>query len=155
MSGYTADISSVSSITPHTATINLRLPTQALPSPPIPAAPVDVPSSEIVYRAKYLDTAAPVPWSLHRISCASAEQDWFGQVQLEGLQSGIMYDCECRINLVGRDRGVWRDLLTIQDRIKKADGGMWPAYSEAPLNFTTTPDPRLASKSSFKFIHAG
>lgn len=86
---------SVSSITPHTATINLRLPlTAPIAIPPIPGAPVAPQGNELVYRPKFIDTAAPTAWQHSRIAPASKEQDWFGQIQLEGLQSGIMYDCK-------------------------------------------------------------
>lgn len=46
-------------------------------------------------------------------------------------------------------------VLMSTDRVKKADGEMWPSHDEAPLNFTTSPDPRLSGQSRFKFIHAG
>lgn len=137
------DTSRTSSLTPHTAALNFRLP------PVVPYAK-QTSTAEIVFRPLLSNPAIPVEWEHSQPIAITETTDWTGKVELDGLSSGVMYQCK----LFSSERlHLGKISSYLVDKVKQEDGSYWPE-GDMPLNFTTFPDPRLSRQSHFKFIHA-
>lgn len=141
-----AELGRTSSLTPHTASLNFRLP------PVIPYAK-QASTAEVIFRPLLSDPSIPIAWEHSQPIAITEGADWTGKVQLDGLSAGRMYQCELEFtfNPIKCDKIVW---LIIADKVKQEDGSLWPSGDETPLNFTTFPDPRLSRQSHFRFIHS-
>jgi hypothetical protein len=140
----------VSSLTPHSSSISLRLP----PGSAHFATATEV--SEIT-RMAYRPLLAPelraeespLSWELSHPVTLSALDDWSAKVTVEGLHPGMQYECKsCPGQYLSSS-------LMLADRLK-TEHGFFPPNDAISLNFTTFPDSRLARStgSHFRFVHA-